>query len=77
MAGLNEMFFSPLGKDYCIIFQVFMYITFLGLILTIVSFVGHLFSKNKNKNIMAHIISLFYSLLLYYTYRLLYSMCVQ
>ena len=70
--------FSPLGKQYCNYFYYVSIISFIMLVIAVLSLVFTLvLSKSKDKMLLMHSIPAFISLLLsYFTNRLLYSMCV-
>ena len=70
--------FSPLGREYCNYFYYVSIISFVLLVIAVISLIFTLaLSKSKDKLLLLHSIPAFISLLLsYFTNRLLYSMCV-
>ena len=70
--------FSPLGKQYCNYFYYVSIISFIMLVIAVLSLVFTLvLSKSKDKMLLMHSIPAFISLLIsYFTNRLLYSMCL-
>ena len=70
--------FSPLGKQYCNYFYYVSIISFVLLVIAVISLVFTMvLSKSKDKMLLLHSIPAFISLLLsYFTNRLLFSMCV-
>lgn len=75
MASLIDNLFSPLGKEYCSYFYLLTIIGFIFLLLTILSSLM-LLLKGKF-NVITCIKSLIGPGLFYFTYRLLYSMCLN
>ena len=77
MNSLYDLFFSPVGKEYCLYFRIVMYLTFLGLVITTVTALCHLWqSKNKHYG-LPHLIAILQTFLSYFVTRLLYSMCLN
>lgn len=78
MNNLTEMLFSPLSKDYCVWFYGWSILTYVWfIVLLILSIVYGI--KNK-KGIEFYFMSAATCLayfLIYFQYRLLYSMCVK
>ena len=72
-----DILFSPIGKQYCEYFKFLMFITFFGLMVTIITSVGHLLtSKNKHYG-LPHLLAIVQAFLTYFVMRLFYSMCIQ
>ena len=69
---LNSLF-GPIGKDNCVIFQIVSIFSFVMFITLLVLGVLH---AKKNKSAMAIIGLVTSPLVMYYVYRLLYSMCI-
>lgn len=77
MNKFNELFFSPLSKDYCMYFYFMTVILFVILILTLIVSIASIMKKtNKESNalLFGNILTI---ALVYFQNRLLYSMCVN
>lgn len=77
--SLYDNIFGPLDSDFCNIFFIFMIITFIYLVLSIIGMIGYMFS-NKKKD--SKIVGLFFTnavfmAVAYFTHRTLYSMCIS
>jgi uncharacterized membrane protein len=75
----NELFFSPLGKEYCNYFYMLSLFSLIIVFVTVVRMVIELFLKSKNKvkhalDNMAFIINF---LVIYFINRLFYTMCIN
>lgn len=77
MDKINEMFFSPLSKDYCVYFYFITVIVFVMLILAMFASLMVMFKGKGKKNYLLLISNLFTLALVYFQNRLLYSMCVN
>ena len=78
MDSLKELFFSPLGKEYCVYFKYVMYFSFFMLLLSVVNMVSCFFRKGKGKvRYELYIASLAHAGLIYFVNRLMYSICVN
>ncbi len=78
MNDLYNMFFSPISKEYCLYFELLMYLAFLGIIITVIGVIMHaVFSKKKRESILTYLLAIFQSGLYYFVMRLLYSMCIR
>jgi hypothetical protein len=73
--SLEKMLFGPVNSDYCLLFYVLMILVFIGIVLNALAMVYELLNKQKlNK---ALVLSLVHGLILYFTHRILYSMCIS
>tara|TARA_Y100000816_G_C26017020_1_gene531941 strand:+ start:681 stop:923 length:243 start_codon:yes stop_codon:yes gene_type:complete len=76
MGSMYDMFFSPLGEEYCLIYLAGVIFTFVGLILVIL---GSLFSiisgKDKLQATFKSIVAIAYAFFMYILSRLAYSIC--
>ena len=78
MEDLNEMLFSPIGREWCEYFRILMYLTFLTFVLTVVASIGHFFMDKKNRlSIFTYLLTIGQSGLTYFVMRLFYSMCIR
>ena len=75
MSSLEDAFFSPLGKEYCVLFYYSAIIAFIMLAVGVVGGVYHVMVGYMN--VFALVISLVSPAILYLNNRLLYSMCVS
>jgi hypothetical protein len=75
MNSLEELFFSPLGKEYCLLFYYSAIIAFVIFSLGIVGGVYHVMTGRMN--VFTLVLSLVSPGILYLNNRLLYSMCVS
>ena len=77
--SLYDNVFGPLDSDFCNIFFLFMIITFIYLIITILAMFGYLFSaKKKDKKVVGILFSnAVFMFVAYFTHRTLYSMCIS
>jgi hypothetical protein len=75
----HDLFFSPLGKEWCLYSYILLVIAFLGLVITVVSSLLSVFGAKKFtvtgfvKNTFGPILT---SLIVYFLSRLTYSICV-
>lgn len=84
MDSLEDYFFGPLDKRYCVLFYVFTIINFLFFILAIVVSARGLFNMVNKKGfglslmeVFSMLYALAFSFIFYIQSRLLYSMCVN
>lgn len=77
--GFYNMFFSPLGREYCAFYQVLMYITFVIFAITVVSGLWGLVSTRKlnRGTIVSYALAVLGVGINYFVSRLLYSMCLN
>lgn len=80
LESIERMLFGPLDSSYCLIFYVFTVLLFISLVsVTAKSLYDILFSK-KNvdmKKALTMLSMIAQAALMYFTQRLLYSMCVK
>ena len=75
----HDLFFSPLGKEWCLYYYVLLVIAFLGFLITLVSAFISVFGAKKFtatgflKNSFGPVLT---SLIVYFLSRLTYSICV-
>lgn len=74
MNGLEELLFSPLGKEYCLLFYYSAIVAFVFLVLGVAGGVHQVMKKKMS--VFALMIGLISPALLYLNNRLLYSMCI-
>lgn len=74
MGAIENMFFAPLGKEYCLYFYYSSIISFIFFAAGIVGGVYHVMQKKMN--VFSLVMGLMSPALLYLNNRLLYSMCV-
>lgn len=74
MNSLEELFFSPLGKEYCLLFYYSAIISFIIFALGVVGGTYHVMTGRMN--LFSLVLSLVSPGILYLNNRLLYSMCV-
>tara|TARA_B100001063_G_scaffold232911_2_gene248544 strand:+ start:1427 stop:1660 length:234 start_codon:yes stop_codon:yes gene_type:complete len=73
--SLEKMLFGPVNSDYCLLFYVLMVLVFIGIVLNALAMVYELLNKQKlNKALVS---SLVHGIILYFTHRILYSMCIS
>lgn len=75
MNSLEDLFFSPLGKEYCQLFYYSAVIAFIMFALGLIGGVYHVMTGRMN--IFMLVLSLVSPGILYLNNRLLYSMCVS
>ena len=75
MNSLEDLFFSPLGKEYCLLFYYSAIISFVIFALGVVGGVYHVMTGRMN--LFNLVLSLVSPGILYLNNRLLYSMCVN
>jgi hypothetical protein len=74
----HDLFFSPLGKEWCLYYYILLVIAFLGFVMTVFAALSSVFSAKKFtaagfvKNTLAPILT---SLIVYFLSRLTYSIC--
>ncbi len=78
MNNLTEMLFSPLSKDYCVWFYGWTIFSYFWFIIVLISSIVYGIKQKKGMEyyFMSTIAALAY-FLIYFQYRLLYSMCVK
>jgi len=70
------MLFGPLGKDYCLIFLFFSFLSLITLILTVIGGITLvLYKKGKPEWYVGIVYGIVMSALNYLVLRLLYNMC--
>ena len=67
---------APLSKDHCMFFYFVGLINLLLAVLAIVGFVAGLLQKKSGYAMGAYLMSFFSNLLMYYTLRIYYSICI-
>ena len=77
MNTLNEIFFTPLSKEYCVYFYLMMVIFFVFLAMTMFTIVIRIIKYNKKTDYLLLTTNAFTLALVYFQNRLLYSMCVN
>lgn len=75
MNSLEDLFFSPLGKEYCLLFYYSAVMAFIIFALGLIGGVYHVMTGRMN--IFMLVMSLVSPCILYFNNRLLYSMCVS
>lgn len=76
--SLENYFFGPLDKKYCLLFYIFTVIMFVIFVIGLLGLVFNLFKGKKmsNTELFLMVYSLVATFVGYLTYRLLYSMCI-
>ena len=75
MNTLENLFFSPLGKDYCLLFY---YSAIIAFIMFAIGVVGGAYNVLAGRmNLFGLVLSLVSPGILYINNRLLYSMCIN
>ena len=77
MDKINELFFSPLSKDYCVYFYIMTVILFVVLLLAMITTITTIIKSKKKTNYLLLSSNIFTLALVYFQNRLLYSMCVN
>ncbi len=77
MNQINDIFFSPLGKEYCAYFYIVSVIIFAMLVIALITSLITIIKSKKKTNPALLITNLFTLALVYFQNRLLYSMCVN
>ena len=77
MNQINDIFFSPLGKEYCAYFYIVSVIIFVVLIIALITSLITIIKSKKKTNHTLLITNIFTLALVYFQNRLLYSMCVN
>lgn len=75
MNSLEDLFFSPLGKEYCLLFYYSSVMAFIIFALGLIGGVYHVMTGRMNMFML--VLSLVSPGILYLNNRLLYSMCVS
>tara|TARA_B100001027_G_scaffold216957_1_gene195481 strand:+ start:3287 stop:3535 length:249 start_codon:yes stop_codon:yes gene_type:complete len=76
MANFDSMLngiFSPLGGNNCVVFQV---ISMIGLLLALILIIIGIFNIKKKNGLLSAVLAAVSPLIMYYLYRLFYSVCV-
>ena len=68
-----DSLFGPLGKENCVVFQI---VSVFSFVMFLILLVLGIMSAKKNKAFLGVILGATSPLVLYYIYRLLYSMCL-
>ena len=82
MNSLENYFFGPLDKKYCMLFYVFTIINFIFFVVALVLSIGSILGVGKKSKslglseILSILYALAFSFIFYIQSRLLYSMCV-
>uniref|UniRef100_A0A6C0KZ14 Uncharacterized protein n=1 Tax=viral metagenome TaxID=1070528 RepID=A0A6C0KZ14_9ZZZZ len=77
MNNINEVFFSPLSKEYCVYFYFVTVVLFVILILAMFTMIISIFKSKKKDNYLLMMSNILTLALVYFQNRLLYSMCVN
>lgn len=78
MDNLNDLFFSPLGREYCVYFKYIMYLSFFMLVLTVFNIISRVLNAGKKKvRYDLYLVSIAHATLIYFINRLMYSICVK
>lgn len=77
MNRLNEIFFSPLSKEYCVYFYLMMVIFFVFLAMILFTMIVRIIKYNKKVDYLLLVTNAFTLALVYFQNRMLYSMCVN
>ena len=79
MGSLNDRFFSPLGKEWCMYYYVILVFVFIFFILSIISAVIGLFNIKKLgfNEVYLLCVPVIMNLVLYLQSRIIYSICVS
>ena len=78
--GIDDVFFGPLNKNFCVIFYIFTIISFIGICFTVIGGIVLFVKKPKlfdYKKMIAGALVLFNLTLVYFIYRLFHTMCVK
>ena len=78
MRDLYDLLFGPIGREYCEYFKIMMYLSFFGLILSIIGLFWKIVVGKLNGTIfLTYLIGITQIGLIYFVYRLFYSMCIR
>lgn len=77
MDKINEIFFSPLSKEYCVYFYLMTVILFVILLLAMITAITTIIKAEKKTNYLLLASNVLTLALVYFQNRLLYSMCVN
>ena len=77
MDKINEIFLSPLSKEYCAYFYFMTVILFVILIMALITTIATIMKSKKKVNYLLLMSNIFSLALVYFQNRLLYSMCVN
>ena len=75
MDPVFNVFFGPLGRQFCLWFLALSVIPFIALVLLIISSLYLILVKKRSVNMYAIAVAFVGYLILYFQNRLLYSMC--
>jgi len=78
MTDIDDFFFGPLSKNWCLYFYFLSIVWFFMFLLSVLYLIRYFFSKNANNNIAFGILT--YSLtilILYIEKRILHGMCIN
>jgi len=78
MSEIDDIFFGPLSKNWCLYFYFLSILWFFFFLVSIIYLISFLFSKKANSNIVFGM--LIYSLtllVLYFEKRILHGMCIN
>jgi hypothetical protein len=78
--NFEQMFLSPLGKEYCYLYYILMIYTLFQLIVVVVYSIVNIFNTKKNdmlKTIITTLIGISASVIQYIFIRLMYSVCTK
>lgn len=77
MDKINEIFFSPLSKEYCVFFYLMSVIMFVLLVMSMIGVVFIILKSKKKTDYPLLFSNVLTLALVYFQNRLLYSMCVN
>jgi hypothetical protein len=76
MSSLNDTLFGPLGTQFCLYFYILSAIAFIFMVMSILGFILHLFSKKMDMKVVLGVIMVAGTYgIVYMQNRLLYNMC--
>ena len=76
MSSLNDTLFGPLGSQFCLYFYILSAIAFIFMVMSILGFIIHLFSKKVDMKVVLGVIMVAGTYgIVYMQNRLLYNMC--
>ena len=76
MSSLNDTLFGPLGSQFCLYFYILSAIAFIFMVMSILGFILHLFSKKMDMKVVLGVIMVAGTYgIVYMQNRLLYNMC--
>lgn len=79
MENLNQLLFSPIGKEWCLYFKILMYLMFFMFIIAIIGALCHYGIANRKDRLGLHsyLLMIGHTGLSYFVMRLFYSMCIR